>query len=95
MHGNTFTADSGYKTRDFQFILDEIKGFFNVHGELGTIPGGLHFELTGENVTEVCGGAQKISHADLGNNYRTNCDPRLNCQQSLELAFLVAEMLGK
>jgi 3-deoxy-7-phosphoheptulonate synthase len=95
MHGNTFTADSGFKTRDFQFITDEIKGFFDTHGEAGTVPGGLHFELTGANVTEICGGAQKISDLDLGNNYQTNCDPRLNCQQSLELAYDIAEMLQK
>ena len=93
MHGNTFTATSGYKTRDFQFIIDEIKAFFQIHHEAGTIPGGLHFELTGQNVTEVCGGAQQISHDDLASNYQTNCDPRLNCQQSLELAFTIAEML--
>jgi 3-deoxy-7-phosphoheptulonate synthase len=95
MHGNTFTADSGFKTRDFGYITDEIKGFFDTHSELGTIPGGLHFELTGANVTEICGGAQKISDLDLSNNYQTNCDPRLNCQQSLELAYDIAEMLQK
>ena len=95
MHGNTFTASSGFKTRDFQFIIDEIKGFFDTHHDAGTIPGGLHFELTGQDVTEVCGGAQKISHDDLSLNYQTNCDPRLNCQQSLELAFTIADMLQK
>lgn len=95
MHGNTFTATSGFKTRDFQFIIDEIKGFFDTHHEAGTIPGGLHFELTGQDVTEVCGGAQQISHDDLARNYQTNCDPRLNCQQSLELAFTIADMLQK
>ena len=93
MHGNTFEAPSGHKTRRFNDVLDEVQGFFEVHHALGTHPGGLHIELTGENVTECLGGAQEISDLDLEDRYETACDPRLNTQQSLELAFLVAEML--
>jgi 3-deoxy-7-phosphoheptulonate synthase len=93
MHGNTVESTSGYKTRHFDRIVDEVQGFFEVHHGLGTHPGGLHVEITGENVTECLGGAQEISDADLHGRYETACDPRLNTQQSLELAFLVAEML--
>ena len=93
MHGNTHEASTGYKTRHFDRIVDEVQGFFEVHRDLGTHPGGIHVELTGENVTECLGGAQEISDADLADRYETACDPRLNTQQSLELAFLVAEML--
>ncbi|MGS0687260.1 class II 3-deoxy-7-phosphoheptulonate synthase [Nakamurella sp. GG22] len=93
MHGNTHEASTGYKTRHFDRIVDEVQGFFEVHRELGTHPGGIHVELTGEDVTECLGGAQEISDADLAGRYETACDPRLNTQQSLELAFLVAEML--
>jgi 3-deoxy-7-phosphoheptulonate synthase len=93
MHGNTATSASGYKTRHFDRILDEVQGFFEVHRDLGTHPGGLHVELTGEDVTECLGGGQELSDADLADRYETACDPRLNTQQSLELAFLVAEML--
>lgn len=93
MHGNTHEASTGYKTRHFDRIVDEVQGFFEVHRELGTHPGGIHVELTGEDVTECLGGAQEISDADLESRYETACDPRLNTQQSLELAFLVAEML--
>lgn len=93
MHGNTHEASTGFKTRHFDRIVDEVQGFFEVHGELGTHPGGLHIELTGEDVTECLGGAQEISDDDLAGRYETACDPRLNTQQSLELAFLVAEML--
>ncbi|MBF6134591.1 3-deoxy-7-phosphoheptulonate synthase class II [Nocardia otitidiscaviarum] len=93
MHGNTHEASNGYKTRHFDRIVDEVQGFFEVHHALGTHPGGLHIELTGEHVTECLGGAQDISDLDLENRYETACDPRLNTQQSLELAFLVAEML--
>ena len=93
MHGNTHEASTGYKTRHFDRIVDEVQGFFEVHRELGTHPGGLHVELTGEDVTECLGGAQEISDEDLAGRYETACDPRLNTQQSLELAFLVAEML--
>ena len=77
----------------FDRITDEVRGFFEVHRGLGTHPGGLHIELTGEDVTECLGGAQHISDADLAGRYETVCDPRLNIQQSLELAFLVAQML--
>ncbi|PID53877.1 MAG: 3-deoxy-7-phosphoheptulonate synthase class II [Micrococcales bacterium] len=93
MHGNTFTAPSGFKTRRFDDVLDEVRGFFDVHRGLGTVPGGLHIELTGGNVTEVLGGFRQICDADLASHYETLCDPRLNHQQSLELAFLVADML--
>jgi 3-deoxy-7-phosphoheptulonate synthase len=93
MHGNTFTSSSGYKTRRFDDVIDEVRGFFEVHRALGTRPGGIHVELTGEDVTECLGGALDIDHADLGGRYETTCDPRLNTGQSLELAFLVAEML--
>jgi 3-deoxy-7-phosphoheptulonate synthase len=93
MHGNTIEATTGYKTRHFDRIVDEVQGFFEVHRALGTYPGGIHVELTGEDVTECLGGAQDISDADLHGRYETACDPRLNTQQALELAFLVAEML--
>ena len=93
MHGNTFESASGYKTRQFERILDECRGFFEVHRSLGTWPGGVHVELTGEDVTECLGGAERILDADLAGRYETACDPRLNTSQSLELAFLVAEML--
>ena len=93
MHGNTHESSTGYKTRHFDRIVDEVQGFFEVHRALGTHPGGIHVELTGENVTECLGGAQDISDTDLAGRYETACDPRLNTQQSLELAFLVAEML--
>ena len=93
MHGNTHESSTGYKTRHFDRIVDEVQGFFEVHRALGTHPGGIHVELTGENVTECLGGAQDISDTDLSGRYETACDPRLNTQQSLELAFLVAEML--
>jgi 3-deoxy-7-phosphoheptulonate synthase len=93
MHGNTHESSTGYKTRHFDRIVDEVQGFFEVHRALGTHPGGIHVEITGENVTECLGGAQDISDDDLAGRYETACDPRLNTQQSLELAFLVAEML--
>jgi 3-deoxy-7-phosphoheptulonate synthase len=93
MHGNTHESTAGYKTRHFDRIVDEVQGFFEVHRGLGTYPGGIHIELTGEDVTECLGGAQDISDSDLAGRYETACDPRLNTQQSLELAFLVAEML--
>ncbi|HKS48738.1 MAG TPA: 3-deoxy-7-phosphoheptulonate synthase class II [Amycolatopsis sp.] len=93
MHGNTHESSTGYKTRHFDRIIDEVQGFFEVHHKLGTYPGGIHVELTGEDVTECLGGAQEISDLDLAGRYETACDPRLNTQQSLELAFLVAEML--
>jgi len=93
MHGNTFEAASGYKTRRFEDVMDEVRGFFEVHGALGTIPGGLHVELTGDDVTECLGGAEHIDEQDLSSRYETLCDPRLNHQQALEMAFLVAEGL--
>ncbi|MBT0565285.1 class II 3-deoxy-7-phosphoheptulonate synthase [Williamsia sp. CHRR-6] len=93
MHGNTHEASTGFKTRHFDRIVDEVQGFFEVHRALGSHPGGVHIELTGEDVTECLGGAQEISDLDLAGRYETACDPRLNTQQSLELAFLVAEML--
>jgi 3-deoxy-7-phosphoheptulonate synthase len=93
MHGNTFETANGYKTRQFDDVLDEVRGFFEVHKQLGTHPGGIHIELTGDDVTECLGGGEKISEKDLESRYETACDPRLNHSQSLELAFLVAEML--
>jgi 3-deoxy-7-phosphoheptulonate synthase len=93
MHGNTHESSTGYKTRHFDRVVDEVLGFFDVHRSLGTWPGGIHVELTGEDVTECLGGAMEISDEDLNSRYETACDPRLNTGQSLELAFLVAEML--
>ncbi|WP_328295664.1 3-deoxy-7-phosphoheptulonate synthase class II [Kineococcus sp. NBC_00420] len=95
MHGNTITSTSGYKTRRFDDVVDEVRGFFEVHQALGTVPGGLHVELTGDDVTECLGGAMEIDDAALATRYESLCDPRLNHQQSLELAFLAAEMLSK
>jgi 3-deoxy-7-phosphoheptulonate synthase len=95
MHGNTEESPSGHKTRHFDRIMDEVEGFFEVHQQLGTHPGGIHVEHTGENVTECLGGAQMISHSELSSRYETACDPRLNTQQALELAFLVVEMLRR
>ena len=93
MHGNTFTSDSGHKTRDFADVLDEVTGFFEAHRAAGTWPGGIHVELTGEDVTECLGGTDRIEAADLGRRYETMCDPRLNARQSLDLAFQTAELL--
>ena len=95
MHGNTEESPSGHKTRHFDRIMDEVEGFFEVHQRLGTHPGGIHVEHTGEEVTECLGGAQMISHSQLASRYDTACDPRLNTQQALELAFLVVEMLRR
>jgi len=95
MHGNTITSASGYKTRRFADVLDEVSGFFEVHRALGTVPGGLHVELTGDDVTEVLGGSEEIDDAGLARRYETLVDPRLNHQQSLELAFQVVEMLRR
>src|SRR6476469_2915083 len=95
MHGNTFEASSGYKTRRFDDVIEEVQGFFDVHRSLGTWPGGVHVELTGDDVTECVGGGEELAEIDLGNRYESVCDPRLNRVQSLELAFLVAEMLRK
>lgn len=93
MHGNTFEAANGYKTRSFSDVVDEVNGFFDVHHELGTWPGGVHIELTGDDVTECVGGADELKEEDLASRYETACDPRLNRNQSLELAFMVAERL--
>ena len=93
MHANTVKSSTGYKTRQFDRILAEVKAFFAVHRGEGTHPGGVHFELTGKDVTECVGGAQAITEATLGDRYHTHCDPRLNASQSLELAFLIAEAL--
>ena len=93
MHGNTFTSDTGRKTRDFDVIISEIAGFFAAHKAEGTWPGGVHVELTGDDVTECLGGAEELGHADLDDRYETMCDPRLNGRQSLDLAFRVAELL--
>lgn len=92
MHGNTFEAGTGHKTRRFDDVLDEVKGFFEVHRALGTHPGGIHVELTGDDVTECVGGGDEVLVDDLHQRYETACDPRLNRSQSLDLAFLVAEM---
>ncbi len=94
MHGNTFEAETGHKTRRFEDVVEEVTGFFAVHEALGTHPGGIHIELTGEDVTECVGGAEGIEEQHLGSRYETACDPRLNRQQSLELAFMVAQMLS-
>lgn len=94
MHGNGYTSANGYKTRRFDDVLDEVRGFFEVHRATGTWPGGLHVELTGDDVTECVGGGDSVSEADLASRYETLCDPRLNRNQSLELAFQVAELLG-
>jgi 3-deoxy-7-phosphoheptulonate synthase len=93
MHANTIKSSNGYKTRDFESILAEVKGFFAVHRAEGSHAGGVHFELTGQDVTECVGGAQAITEADLSDRYHTHCDPRLNARQALELAFLTAELL--
>jgi 3-deoxy-7-phosphoheptulonate synthase len=95
MHGNTFEASSGYKTRRFDDVIEEVQGFFDVHRSLGTWPGGIHVELTGDDVTECVGGGEELAEIDLSQRYESVCDPRLNRVQSLELAFLVAEMLRK
>ncbi len=93
MHGNTIKAQSGYKTRPFEQIIQEVNGFFSVHDAEGTHAGGVHIELTGQNVTECTGGAQAITDEGLSDRYHTHCDPRLNASQSLELAFFVGERL--
>jgi len=94
MHGNTIKSASGYKTRPFESVLREVREFFAVHKAEGTIPGGVHFEMTGQDVTECTGGVRAVSDEDLSDRYHTACDPRLNASQSLELAFLVAEELS-
>jgi 3-deoxy-7-phosphoheptulonate synthase len=93
MHGNTFTSATGRKTRHFEHVVDEVAGFFEAHRAAGTRPGGIHVELTGEDVTECLGGSEALVDADLDSRYETQCDPRLNARQSLDLAFRVAELL--
>ena len=93
MHANTVQSASGFKTRHFTRILEEVRTFFEIHHAEGTYAGGVHFEMTGQEVTECVGGAQAITEANLGTRYNTHCDPRLNASQALELAFLLAEML--
>jgi 3-deoxy-7-phosphoheptulonate synthase len=95
MHGNGITTKNGYKSRRFDDVMDEVRGFFEVHRALGTVPGGIHVELTGDDVAECLGGSEHIDEATLEERYESLCDPRLNHSQSLELAFLVAEALGK
>jgi 3-deoxy-7-phosphoheptulonate synthase len=95
MHGNVVKAANGYKTRPFERILSEVRGFFAVHRAEGTHGGGIHIEMTGQNVTECTGGAMDVSEQNLADRYHTHCDPRLNAGQSLELAFLLAEMLNQ
>ncbi|MBM86456.1 MAG: 3-deoxy-7-phosphoheptulonate synthase class II [Rhodospirillaceae bacterium] len=93
MHGNTITSSTGYKTRPVDRILSEVRTFFDVHRAEGTYAGGVHFEMTGQDVTECIGGAQEISETALADRYHTHCDPRLNASQSLELAFLISDIL--
>ena len=95
MHGNVVKAANGYKTRPFERILAEVRGFFAVHRAEGTHGGGIHAEMTGQNVTECTGGAVAITDEGLAERYHTHCDPRLNAGQSLELAFLLADMLNE
>jgi 3-deoxy-7-phosphoheptulonate synthase len=95
MHGNGITTKNGYKSRRFDDVMDEVRGFFEVHKAAGTFPGGVHVELTGDDVAECLGGSDAIDEASLEERYESLCDPRLNHSQSLELAFLVAEQLAK
>ncbi len=94
MHGNTFTAEGGQKTRRFDDILGELQSFFRIHRSVGTWPGGVHVELTGDDVTECLGGVEDIAEDQLHQRYTTTCDPRLNGRQSLDLAFRIAELLA-
>ncbi|MFY0679964.1 MAG: 3-deoxy-7-phosphoheptulonate synthase class II [Thalassovita sp.] len=94
MHGNTIKSATGYKTRPFQLVLQEVQEFFAAHRDAGTVPGGVHFEMTGQDVTECTGGVRAVTEEDLSDRYHTACDPRLNASQSLELAFLVAQELS-
>ena len=93
MHGNTIKSKNGFKTRPFGKVLSEVKSFFAIHKTEGTYPGGVHFEMTGKDVTECIGGSQEIEEEDLSSRYHTACDPRLNASQSLELAFLLSDFL--
>ena len=94
MHGNTIKSSNGFKTRKFEDILSEVKSFFQIHHEIGSIAGGVHFELTGQDVTECLGGNQQISELNLSDRYHTHCDPRLNSSQSIEMAFTIAHELA-
>ncbi|HOZ28877.1 MAG TPA: 3-deoxy-7-phosphoheptulonate synthase, partial [Hyphomonadaceae bacterium] len=94
MHGNIEKTDGGYKTRPFDRILSEVKGFMDIVEAEGAHPGGIHLEMTGQDVTECTGGAHQITATDLQDRYHTHCDPRLNNEQALELAFLLAEKLA-
>ena len=94
MHGNTIKSNSGYKTRPFDSILREVREFFDIHRSEKTFPGGVHFEMTGQDVTECTGGVRAVTDEDLSDRYHTACDPRLNASQALELAFLVSEELS-
>ena len=94
MHGNTIKSISGYKTRTFDSVIKEVKEFFEIHRLENTVPGGVHFEMTGQDVTECTGGVRDITDEDLSDRYHTACDPRLNASQALELAFLVSEELA-
>ena len=93
MHGNVYKSSNGYKTRPVDAILTEMKEFFQVHKAEGTFGGGVHLEMTGKNVTECVGGSFQVTEEDLSSRYHTHCDPRLNADQSLELAFLIADTL--
>ncbi|MGL5116269.1 MAG: 3-deoxy-7-phosphoheptulonate synthase, partial [Beijerinckiaceae bacterium] len=95
MHGNTISSPSGYKTRPYERIMSEIRNFFAVHETEGTYAGGMHLEMTGKNVTECTGGARAITDGDLADRYHTHCDPRLNAEQALEIAFTVADLLKR
>ena len=95
MHGNTVTTSRGIKTRSFENILAEVRNFFEIHYAEGTYAGGIHCEMTGQNVTECIGGPQGITEKELTEKYVTHCDPRLNANQALELAFLISEFLKK
>jgi len=95
MHGNTYKSKTGLKTRDFNKVVEEVKKFFEIHRSFGTYPGGIHLEMTGKNVTECVGGAWNLSEDELNDRYHTHCDPRLNAKQSLELAFIVADLIGR
>ena len=95
MHGNTVKASTGFKTRPFENVISETKSFFEVHQSEGTFAGGLHIEMTGQDVTECIGGAQNITDKDLSDRYHTHFDPRLNASQALELAFLISDEIKK
>ena len=93
MHGNTFETPNGYKTRNFEDVMHEVQGFFDAHEQVGTWPGGMHIELTGDDVTECLGGAEAVLEDELNLRYTSLVDPRLNARQSLDLAFHVAQLM--